>query len=106
MTRFIAIALLLTSLSLGGCTWVKLSEGGQTVTVVSAVADSCKKLGSTTSSTKADLASFDRKSSKVATELETLARNAAADMGADTIVAETEVSESGTRRFGIYRCGA
>lgn len=102
--RAIVVALSIELLS--GCTWVKLSTGGETVTVVSAVATSCKKLGTTSSTTKADIASIDRKSAKVATELETLARNAAAEMGGDTIVAETDVTEAGSRRYGIYRCGA
>ena len=102
--RSVIAALLIAMLS--ACTWVKLTEEGETVTVVSAVNSSCKRLGSTTSTTKADIASFDRKSKKVATELQTLARNSAAKMGGDTISAESEVSENGEQTFGIYRCGA
>ncbi len=102
--RYLAICACLSLLS--ACTWVKLTEEGETVTVVTAVPSSCKRLGSTTSSTKADIASFDRKSKKVATELQTLARNSAAKMGGDTISAEGEVSENGEQTFGIYRCGA
>ena len=91
---------------LPACTWVKLTEQGETVTVVSKVADSCERLGSTSSQTKADIASVGRNDKKVATELQTLARNSAAKMGGDTIVAESEVSESGEQKFGVYRCGA
>jgi hypothetical protein len=55
--------------------------------------------------TKSDVAYIDRNREKVATELETLARNAAASMGGDTVVPETVVSEQGEQSFGIYRCG-
>lgn len=99
------LALILSIALLPACTWVKLTEEGESVTVVASVPDSCKRLGSTTSSTKADLASIDRSSKKVATELTTLARNSAAKMGGDTISAESEVSDSGEQTFGIYRCG-
>ncbi len=100
------IATLLTLTLLKACTWVELTEGGQAVTQVSSVPETCKRLGTTSSTTKADIASIDRSSKKVATELQTLARNAAANMGGDTIVAETEISENGEQRFSIYRCGA
>ena len=99
-----ALLTVMCSALMSGCTWVKLSEGGETVTVVAAADGSCKKLGSTLSTTKADIASIDRGASKVATELETLARNAAAEMGGNTISPETEVSQAGSRRYGIYRC--
>jgi hypothetical protein len=66
----------------------------------------CEKLGSTRSLTKSDIASIDRNRKKVAGELETLARNAAAAMGGDAIAAESEVSDRGEQTFGIYRCGS
>ena len=100
-----AITLTLITL-LSACTWVELTEQGEAVTVVSAVPDTCKRLGQTSSTTKADIASIGRSDKKVSTELTTLARNAAANMGGDTIVPESEISETGEQRFGIYRCGA
>ena len=100
------LALLVIVLSLQACTWVKLTEQGETVTVVSKVPDSCTRLGSTTSQTKADIASIDRGDKKVATELQTLARNSGARMGGDTVAAESEISESGEQTFGVYRCSA
>lgn len=90
---------------LAGCTWVELTEEGEAVTVVSSVPNSCKRLGSTTSTTKADLVNIDRSDKKVSSELVTLARNSAVRMGGDTISAESEISESGVQTFGIYRCG-
>lgn len=102
--RILALCLCLSLLP--GCTWVKLTEEAESVTVVASVPSSCQRLGSTTSNTKADVASIDRSSKKVATELQTLARNSAAKMGGDTISAESEISENGEQTFGIYRCGA
>ena len=93
-------------LALAGCTWVDLTSEGETVTVVSAVPGSCKRLGSTTSTTRADIASIDRDDRKVSAELATLARNSAARMGADTIKAESKISDRGEQTFGVYRCGA
>ena len=100
-TAVIGIVLLV----LAGCTWVELTEEGEAVTLVSSVANTCKRLGSTTSTTKADIASIDRSDKKVTAELVTLARNSAARMGGDTITAESEISESGEQTFGIFRCG-
>ena len=102
--RTITAVLLLGALS--ACTWVDLTEEGQSVTVVSPVNSGCERLGSTTSITKAEIAKVGRNDEKVGTELQTLARNTAARMGGDTISAESEVSEAGEQTFGIYRCGA
>ena len=102
--RITATAFLIAVLT--GCTWVELTEDAKTVSVVSSVDDSCKRLGSSVATTKADIARIDRSSKKVGTELETIARNAAARMGGDTISAESEISEAGEQTFGIYRCGA
>jgi len=101
--RIIASALLLFSFV--GCTWVDLTEEGETVTVVSTVPTSCKRLGSTLSTTLADVASIDRSDKKVTAELATLARNSAARMGGDTVSAESEISKQGEQSYGVYRCG-
>jgi hypothetical protein len=93
-------------LALAGCTWVDLTSQGETVTVVSAVPSSCQRLGSTTSTTRANIASIDRDNKKVSAELATLARNAGAKMGGDTIRAESKISDKGEQTFGVYRCGA
>ena len=102
ISRALFAATLLASMS--ACTWVKLSEEAEAVTVATAAPAGCKKLGSTRSMTKADIASIDRKRGKVGTELETLARNAAAKMGGDTVVPETDISDAGEQTFGVYRC--
>ena len=53
---------------------------------------------------KAEIAKVDRKQAKVATELETLARNYAVGMGGNTIVAEDEITEDGKQTFVVYSC--
>ena len=104
LTRGLA-ALLCAGTLLAGCTWVELSEEAEAVKLAAEAPANCERIGGTTSMTKSDIASIDRNRDKVATELATLARNAAARMGGDTVVAETEVSEAGEQAFGIYRCG-
>ena len=46
---------------------------------------------------------FERPASAVAEELETVARNSAANMGGDTIVPLT-VIEDGKQTFVVYKC--
>jgi len=105
--RFPSILILaLFAGAMSACTWVELTEQGKGVKVMSEAPSECKKLGATRSMTKSDIASIDRNREKVATELETLARNAAASMGGDTIVPETEISEQGEQSFGIYDCAS
>lgn len=100
--RIAGIVIFLTALA--GCTWVELAEQGEAVVLVSSMADTCERVGSTTSITKADIASIGRSSKKVNLELVTLARNAAVRMGGDTIIAESDVADSGEQAFGIFLC--
>ena len=87
-----------------GCTWVPLTTEGQNVRVLDAtnVAD-CQKLGVTTSKTASQVMIFSRTDRKVHEELESLARNEAAEMGGDAIVA-TGAPREGRQSFGVYRC--
>jgi len=54
-------------------------------------------------SLKAKVAGINRDAEQVAKELAMLARNAAADMGGDTVVPATEVTD-GKRSFTVYKC--
>lgn len=95
------------AVALQGCTWVKPTEAGESVAVVNAAnVTHCRKLGTTTTSVKHKVGSFDRKSSKVEGELTTLARDEAAKMGGDSIVAQGPVREDGSMVFDVYRCQA
>jgi hypothetical protein len=59
--------------------------------------------GKVTVSLKNRVAGVERKPTKVAAELATLARNEGAQLGGDTVVAETPVSD-GSQVFGVYQC--
>jgi hypothetical protein len=89
----------------GACTWVKLTQPGESVHVgtISEVA-ACEKLGATHTKTSPKIGIFTRSTKKVDLELETLARNEAADMSGDTIVAQGPTSSEGRRSFDVFRC--
>ena len=101
---FIAATLLAPVGLLAACTWVKTTPEGEAVRVAQAseVGD-CVYKGQVDSSLKSRIGPFERKPSKVALELETLARNEAALMGGDTVVAQTGVKD-GRQEFGVYLC--
>lgn len=92
--------------ALAACTWVKPTPEGEVVRVAGASAvASCTRLGAVKVSLKHKLGRVERKSGKVATELQTLARNEAAVMGGDVVVAQSPVTE-GRQEFGVYDCRA
>ena len=91
---------------LAACTWVKPTPEGAAVRVASASETrECVKLGKVNVSVKHNVARMERKPEKVATELETLARNEAAEMDGDTVVAQGKAVD-GRQGFGVYRCQA
>ncbi len=91
-------------LLVSACTWVDLSQQGEKVRVLEASeVASCKLLGQTTSNTTAKLAGVRRHDNAINYELTTLARNTAAKMGGDSIVAEGPEVD-GHQTFQIYRC--
>jgi hypothetical protein len=91
--------------ALSACTWVKPTDAGQNVRLVSYdQVGQCKKLGKTTVSVLDKMGFISRSEDKVDQELKTLARNSAAEMGGDTIVAAGTVS-AGEQPFDVYQCG-
>jgi hypothetical protein len=89
----------------GGCTWVKLTDPGKGVRVATvAQVASCTKLGATHTKTSTRVGFFSRSPQKIDSELESLARNEAADMGGNTIVSQGPASSEGRRSFDVYRC--
>lgn len=94
-----------TLVLLGGCTWVKLDDAGSRVRVAyDGRIDGCDKAGEVSVSVKDRVGFYDRKDLKVKDELETLARNQAISLPADTIVARGE-PRNGEQTFDAYRCG-
>ncbi len=87
-----------------GCTWVKLTALGEDVALIETEAvEGCQKLGTTTSYVKHAIGPIDRSEEKVVEELVTLAKNRAAEMGGNSIVAEGP-PEDGKMRFRVYWC--
>lgn len=86
------------------CAWVKPTPEGETVRVASPGAvGECVRKGKVTVSLKNRVGGFERKPTKVANELATMARNEGALLDGDTVVAESTVAD-GRQVFGVYQC--
>jgi len=98
------LTVVLVTLNMSACTWVKLEPAGETVKILTAteVAD-CKRVGKTTVKTASKLAGLERHDYKVQDELETLARNSAIDLGGDAVIA-IGTPVDGRQLFEVYRC--
>jgi len=98
----------LVSLTLTGvqaCTWVKSSDSGNAVHVAyDGNVSGCRDAGQVSVSVADHVAFYHRPSLKVRDELETLARNQAAAIPADTIKATSDPVD-GTQSFEAYVCG-
>lgn len=92
-------------LVLSGCTFVKMGPGASEVRVARADADlsACAKRGEIEVSVKDRLGPYTRDAIRVRDELETLARNEAPSLKADTIQPRTEPADGG-QRFLAFRC--
>jgi hypothetical protein len=103
-TAMLAIAIA-ASVYLSGCTWVALEPEGKRVRVVSSASnvEGCEAKGEITASVRDRIAFMDREPAKVADEVEALARNEAANLGADTILAQGDLAD-GARTYASYRC--
>jgi len=89
---------------LAGCTWVKPTADALDVRVAYlSQIDECKQLGRATVSVLDKVVFISRNEEDMADELETLGRNAAAEMKGDTIVAMSKIVD-GERVFNVYRC--
>ena len=99
-TTTVILMALLTS----ACTYVKTDSAAQNIVLANeSRVQNCKRLGTASASIKASIAGIDRKKSKVASELLALARNEAATMGGNTLVASSDIEE-GRQRFAVYQC--
>lgn len=100
VTAILTVSVILLS----SCTWVKVTPLGEGVRVKDFVdGGNCKSIGTTTSYVKDNIGPMDRNQEKVTKELTILAKNRAAEMGGNTIVAEGPV-EDGSMRFQVYDC--
>lgn len=97
----LAVGLLMTTT---GCTWVKLSDSGAQVRVITAnEASTCIKKGEVTASVRDEVGPYSRNRQKVLDEVETLARNDARELGANAITPLSDL-DSGERRYAAYDC--
>jgi hypothetical protein len=86
------------------CTWVPLTEAGEHVRLVRADAVAgCQKIGNVSAKTADRVTIFARSDRKVQTELESLARNEASELGGDA-VAPIGTPTDGRQSFDVYRC--
>jgi len=99
--RFFPIAAF--SLVLAGCTWVHMAPGAAKVRVVEAEPRGCERRGDIEVSVRDSLVFYERNRRKVLDELETLARNEAPGIGADTVQAAAPPKQ-GAQRYIAWRC--
>lgn len=101
-----AVPLLLAA-TLGACSWgITLDSGGKEVrTAWDGDVAGCRELGRIGVSVLDHVGPIDRNDIKVRDELEVLARNEAAAMGADTIAPLGEPRD-GAQRWMAYSCGS
>ncbi|HRN61949.1 MAG TPA: DUF4156 domain-containing protein [Gammaproteobacteria bacterium] len=96
--------LLALPLALSACTWVHMAPGASAVKVVTGAPSGCEKRGEVEVSVKHSIAFIERNPIKVRDELETLARNEAPGLQADTIHPLADPA-GGSQRFAAWRCG-
>ncbi|HBK56169.1 MAG TPA: DUF4156 domain-containing protein [Xanthomonadales bacterium] len=103
---FLRISTLLAVTLLSACTWVKMTPQGGGVRVALAREDlsACQRRGEIAVAVEDSVAFYKRSRVKVRDELETLARNEAFSLNADTIQPKTEPLD-GEQRFVAYACG-
>ena len=99
------VLMVLTATLLNACTWVKLDDAGQRIRVAyNGGVEACQNLGDITVSVKDRVGPYQRNAIKVRDELESLARNQAVELQADTITPLGEPKD-GEQRYRALRCG-
>ncbi len=100
-----ALFVLIAATQLGACTWVKLDPQGGAVRVAREGEDLsyCDRRGEISVSVKHNVGFVERNALKVRDELETMARNEAPGMAADTVQAIDEPLY-GEQRFAAFAC--
>lgn len=107
MSRPLALAATLLAVALPACTWVKMEPGATAVRVARMGDDlsACSKRGEVGVSVRDRVGLYQRNDLKVRDELETMARNEARSLSADTVQPLNDPS-AGEQRFAAYTCGA
>ena len=104
--RLPLFAAALSVLGLSACTWVPMAPEAGKVQVIPAgpTPAGCEKRGEVSVSVKHNVAFYERNALRVRDELETLARNQAADIPANTVQPLGD-PDHGEQRFAAYHCG-
>ncbi len=89
---------------LPGCTFVHMAPGAGKVNVLAAAPTNCEKRGEVEVSVKDRLGPYARSEAQVRDELETLARNEAPGVSADSISPLSRPND-GEQRWAMWRCG-
>jgi hypothetical protein len=98
------LPVLLATVLAGGCSLVELTPAGAGVRLASREAVvTCTNLGRITADVIAKVGFLPRHPEAVQDNINVTARNAAADMGADTIVPASGIVD-GKQTFEVYRC--
>ena len=91
------------ALALSACTFVHMAPSAAKVKVLSAAPSGCVKRGEVEVSVKHKVGFYERSESQVRDELETLARNEAPGVGADSISPLGQPA-GGDQRWAMWRC--
>ncbi len=101
---FYAMLLVFVILLTSSCAWVKQTEEGARVKVLTAEqVQDCRKAGNTHASVLGTVGVIRRSESLIAEELVTLAANSAAQLGGNVIVPVSAI-EDGSQIFAVYDC--
>ncbi len=101
---FTISALTTLMLGCGASNWVQLTVPARQVSLaLPAEVANCRRAGTSTVNALDKVAFLQRGSQKLQEELVTLARNEAADMGGNRVVAESVINE-GRQTFGVFSC--
>ena len=98
-------ALCLTIICLPACAWVETTKEGKEVTLVKSFnVKDCLKLGTTNATVTHKIGILTRNDESVTEDLIIVAKNRAAELGADSIVSKGPAVE-GKMSFDMYNCG-
>lgn len=96
-----ATAFLLTACA---SNWVQLTPDGEQVRLALPVdVQNCRRIGTSSASALNRIGPMQRGGERLQQELVTLARNEAADMGGNRVVAESTIID-GRQTFGVFSC--
>ncbi|PNS08664.1 DUF4156 domain-containing protein [Solilutibacter silvestris] len=103
MHRF-ALTSIAAALVLAGCSLAPMTPEAERVQVVAAAPTGCAPAGRVEVSVTSGFAMVKRNQLRVKDELETLARQEAAKIGANTVSPREAPSADGSQSFEVWRC--